>query len=137
MMIYHYSKLPHATIDTLRPYIDITIHYKTRTNTIKALIDSGADSCIITSGYAKSLMIYDDYKIGEKTKVAGIDGIGDDAYSINFEIEIKDLLTSKKIIEMKILKSKQEFILPGHNGFFNLFTEIKFRKNINEFEIVL
>jgi hypothetical protein len=82
-------------------------------------------------------MIYDDYKIGEKTKVAGIDGIGDDAYSINFEIEIKDLLTSKKIIEMKILKSKQEFILPGQNGFFNLFTEIKFRKNINEFEIVL
>ena len=85
---------------------------------IEGLLDSGADYCVINSGYAE-LLIDVPYTQGTSMKSRGVEGTKDgiDLYFHEIDIEIKGL--TKITTHVGFTNSKNVNFLLGRFGFFD------------------
>ena len=116
---------------TWRPYILIKLGNKNKwsPNFIRALVDSGADSNVFPSQFAKEIGL--DYKKGKAEQVTGIG----DKHSLVYVNIVKIRLETKEF--ETVIKFGEEIRIPllGRDGFFNYFKKVSFSVKEREIEI--
>jgi hypothetical protein len=101
----------------------------------EALLDSGADFCLVNSRYSEILLV-EDYKTGIQTKTRGVEGTseGIDVYFHDVNFEIPNLPNSKFTIPFGFINSRSVNILLGRYILFDNF-KITFEQKNNFFDI--
>ena len=130
---FDYTPYPSADYtgrDTLawRPMVDVTLFGPKDFRNVKALIDTGADDCLIHRDFSEILGV----KFIGKKKVIGV---GTDILVDYAEVEIVIKHFNKKI---KTIAGFAELPLPcllGQSGFFDNY-RVRFEKDIERFEIM-
>ena len=116
-----------------RPVLEIELYgHKNSVSIFGALVDSGADSILINSEFAKYVGI-DFTRAKKKGGVTGIDGQIMDTYFIDTEIKIKEF-NEKIKVEVGFVNGLAINALLGQVGFFDNY-RIKFERDHNAFEI--
>jgi hypothetical protein len=116
-----------------RAMININIKNGTRSLNTLAMIDSGADTCLINSGWAEALL-FSDYRKEKHDRTQGISGKPLDVYYHDLEYEINGLDGSKQRAPFGFVQGLSESILLGRYGFFDRF-KVTFDQKNGLFEI--
>ncbi len=116
-----------------RPMIKIKLFNRLRSIETLALIDSGADTCLINTSWAEALL-YDDYKKGEIIGTVGISGNPQNVYYHDLEYEVSDVPGHKFTIPFGFVSGMNASILLGRLGFFDKYI-INFDFKNNMFEV--
>lgn len=134
LLTYNYKKFG----DFIRPIIYVDIHYKTKSRSTFALIDSGADNCIFHAELGELLGI--DVKSGESREIGGIASDKDGkpkpiiGYWHKIGITIKgQTRTIHTFFSYDI--SDLGYGVLGQIGFFDKFTDITFDYNNHKIRI--
>jgi hypothetical protein len=118
---------------TLRPMVKVRLINNTRTIETLALIDSGADTCLINTQWAEHIL-FTDYKKGIIDGTAGVSGPANNVYYHDLEYELSDMPGKIFKIPFGFMKGLTESVILGRFGFFDKF-KIEFDIRNNQFEI--
>ncbi len=110
-----------------RPMVDVTLFGTKDFRTVKALIDTGADDCLIHIEFAEKLGVE---FVGKKK----ITGVASNIIVDYAEVEIMIKHFDKKIRTVVGFTELPFSCLLGQNGFFDNY-RVRFEKDIRQFEI--
>lgn len=112
---------------TWRPLVDVTLFGSKDFRNVKALIDTGADDCLINIEFAEKLGVE---FLGKKKII----GVGSDIIIDYAEVELLVKHFNTKIKTVAGFTELPFSCLLGQRGFFDTY-RIKFEKDIRRFEI--
>ncbi len=96
------------------------------------LLDTGADITLINKQIRKHFGI--DFQLCKNGQTIGIFGGAQKTWIADIEIEVENLLNSKRTVQVEFIDSPNVGILLGHKGFFENFS-VKFDTYMLTFEI--
>lgn len=135
-MKFQYTRLPPLTaLGTWRgmPFVEVTISGPKDERTVLALVDSGAEYCMVNAAYAENLGI--DLASRPIVNVYGVVGMTEQKRIPLAPITIHVSGLPKPVeITAGFIESDAVGVILGQEGFFDLH-RIKFEKDHNTFEI--
>lgn len=131
-MILPYTRFKLKDGFATRPFINVVLINGARRISTAALLDTGSDNTLINKQFGKQLGI--DFTNCEESQATGIGGVTKKTWVAQIDIEVENLLNSRRTVNVQFIDSPTVGVLLGHVGFFENFV-VRFDSSVGTLEI--